>query len=61
VFGKSEIASEPSQSWIKRLSQMLDHMPAVGNLKRRWGSQSSSFGKIAGPIKTDDFDPWMLP
>lgn len=23
--------------------------------------QSSSFGKIAGPITTDDFDPWMLP
>jgi len=20
-----------------------------------------SHGKIAGPIKTDDFDPWMLP
>ena len=61
VLGKSERASEPSHGWIKCLSQILDHMPAVGNLKCRWGSQSSSFGKIAGPITTDDFDPWMLP
>lgn len=51
---------EPSHDWLKGTRQISYQVPAIGNLDRLRGSQSSSFRRISRTVTTDHFHPWML-
>src|SRR5690348_9700285 len=45
----------PGQNFLQRLSQVAQKMPAIGNLKRLWGSTGGPIGKGGAAITADQF------